>query len=105
MILETDSSSSVSHLLSGPTMTFRAFSVLASLLFAQPASGQERVSRTLPSGVEVVRDLKYASYGDRQLLLDLYLPGDRRSEQLPVIVVIRGGGWPGTTSSSNSPGL
>ena len=74
-------------------MTFRAFSVLASLLFAQPASGQERVSRTLPSGVEVVRDLKYASYGDRHLLLDLYLPGDRRSEQLPVIVVIRGGGW------------
>ena len=41
----------------------------------------------------MVRDITYAAYGDRELLLDLYLPAKRGEEPVPGIVVIRGGGW------------
>jgi len=68
---------------------------IASLTVAGAARGQEfeRISRTLPDGVEVIRDLPYASYGERALLLDLYLPTEQGQELLPSVVVIRGGGF------------
>lgn len=57
------------------------------------AQQQERISSDVPPGVEVARDIPYARYGDRTLLLDLYRPSSRGSNPLPTIVVIRGGGW------------
>ncbi|MEQ8791258.1 MAG: alpha/beta hydrolase [Pirellulaceae bacterium] len=60
----------------------------ASTTFAQrPAT-----PRRLPAGVTVHRDLQYAQVGDKQLLLDLYLP-EKADGPLPVIVGIHGGGW------------
>ena len=48
----------------------------------------------VPSSVRVVRDLVYARYGDRELLLDLYLPaGAPDRETVPGVIVVRGGGW------------
>ena len=59
------------------------------------AQGQEpqRIARELPAGVEVIRDITYATYGERSLRMDLYFPAERGSAPLPVIVVIRGGGF------------
>ena len=45
-----------------------------------------------PAGTKVERDIVYARVGDRELLLDLYLP-PKRSAPLPVIVWVHGGGW------------
>lgn len=43
--------------------------------------------------VEVKSDIPYAKYGDRELLLDLYLPRMQTDKKLPVLVIIHGGGW------------
>lgn len=54
----------------------------------------EPISRELPDGVAVTRDLAYATYDDgRSLMLDLYRPSSSQSAALPAIVVIRGGRW------------
>lgn len=58
---------------------------------AQPAFAQRQPPR-VPEGVKVVRDLEYATIGDKKLLLDLYLP-EKTDGPLPVIVGIHGGGW------------
>ncbi len=57
------------------------------------AQSPERISRRISDDVTVQRDLVYASYGSRELLLDLYLPSEREDVPLPTIVVVRGGGW------------
>ncbi len=44
------------------------------------------------SGISVARDLTYARYGATSLALDLYLPADR-SQPLPCVLVIAGGGF------------
>ena len=54
---------------------------------------QRQAGFTLPANVEVVPDLVYAVYGEKQLRLDLYLPKPRPAKPMPGIVVIRGGGW------------
>jgi len=46
----------------------------------------------IPTGTKVERDIVYARVGDRELLLDLYLP-PKGPAQLPVIVWVHGGGW------------
>lgn len=46
-----------------------------------------------PSSLRITRDLEYARYRDRRLSLDLYLPATESASPLPVIVVVRGGGW------------
>ncbi len=77
-------------------MTVRHAALLAvvfTLTTEIQAQTSERISRTLPADVEVTRDIIYASYGDRSLLLDLYQPAEREAGLLPAIVVIRGGGW------------
>lgn len=54
------------------------------------------------SRVRVQRDLEFAKYGDKRLLLDLYLPhvadrdsssSVRASDQIPCVVMITGGGF------------
>ena len=50
----------------------------------------------LPEGAKVERDIAYARAGERELLLDLYLPGEA-PRPLPVVVWVHGGGprrWP-----------
>ncbi len=54
-----------------------------------------RISRAEPvetDAVEVRRDVVYATYGDRQLHADLFLPRDRPT-QTAAVVVVHGGGW------------
>ena len=51
------------------------------------------ISRLIPEGVEVIKDIPYINYDDRELLLDIYKPAQWAGGQLPTIVVIRGGGW------------
>lgn len=46
-----------------------------------------------PSTLSVTRDLEYARYADRRLLLDLYKPPGTTTTPLPIIAVVRGGGW------------
>ena len=43
--------------------------------------------------VRVVPDLPYAHYGDRTLLLNVYLPAHQAKPAIPGVIVIRGGGW------------
>jgi acetyl esterase/lipase len=47
---------------------------------------------TMPDGVEVRKDVVYASPGGRDLHLDLYLP-DETTGPLPIVMFIHGGGW------------
>lgn len=56
----------------------------------------------LPEGAKVNRDIVYATIGDRQLRLDLYLPADRTSP-VPVVMWIHGGGWRGGQKGSAGP--
>lgn len=51
------------------------------------------ISRVIPDGVEVIKDITYVKYQDRVLLLDIYRPSNSGDEKLPTIIVIRGGGW------------
>ena len=66
----------------------------AALTHAQRGNPEGRaLQRALPESVKVERDIVYATYGDREVMLDLYLPKEPTSEKLPCIVVIHGGGW------------
>ncbi|WP_217651550.1 alpha/beta hydrolase [Mariniphaga anaerophila] len=47
----------------------------------------------MPSGVVVEKDINYVSYNNRQLFLDIYRPSNVGNEKLPVLIVVRGGGW------------
>ena len=42
---------------------------------------------------QTVRDVPYKQVADRPLLMDLYLPEERRSDKSPVIYYVHGGGW------------
>ena len=72
--------------------------LLVLFLLASPGGARAqtpaRVARSIPLGtVQVVRDLPYAQYGGRTLLLDLYRPADSVTVRRAPVVVIRGGGW------------
>lgn len=43
--------------------------------------------------VTVDSNIVYATYGERELKLDVYLPKNRRAESTPAILCIHGGGW------------
>lgn len=70
--------------------------VVPSLLTAQPAASNAArrvvVPAELLANLETHTNLTYASYGDRELQLDLYRPKGE-SKKLPVIICIHGGGW------------
>lgn len=59
---------------------------------ARPVGDAQRAF-SLPDSVRVERDIVYAQYGERKVLLDLYLPKEKPEKPLPCIVVIHGGGW------------
>ncbi|QGJ71350.1 Carboxylesterase NlhH [Planctomycetales bacterium 10988] len=85
-----------------PAMTFKirflAFLLSAGLLltttgFAQQRANQRtQVPQETLDRLEAHRDLTYAKYGDRELQLDLFRP-KQKTEPLPAIVCIHGGGW------------
>ena len=54
-----------------------------------PVEAQTPISRSLPSGVDVQRDLTYARYGARDLMLDLYTPAS--GQVAPFVVVVEAG--------------
>jgi len=64
--------------------------MLATVSYAQDP---EPISRDIADSVVVHRDLLYASYEDRHLSLDLYMPAQRDDTRLAAVVVIRGGGF------------
>lgn len=41
----------------------------------------------------IEKDIVYARYGTREVMLDLYLPKERPAAAIPCIVVVHGGGW------------
>ena len=45
--------------------------------------------------MKIIKDLPYAQYGDRVMLLDLYLPAAPTS-LVPAILCVVGGGWRST---------
>ena len=48
-----------------------------------------------PASVKVVRDIVYATYGERKVMLDLYLPKYKKAPagKIPCIMTIHGGGY------------
>ena len=77
----------------GVAVRFRLAFSLLTLCVSAYAQNPTPISRVIPEVVTVHRDLVYASYENREMLLDLYLPAVRSEMMLPAIVVIRGGGW------------
>ena len=70
----------------------------------RPKAGWGRqVTLKVPANVEVVPDIVYATYGGRQLKLDLYLPKPRPAKPVPGIIGIRGGGWQRGTRKGSHP--
>ena len=73
--------------------------LLAALALMLVASlpGQNRRRETPPyqppGGITAHRELVYASIGDRDLHLDLYVPKKTPSKPMPIVVWIHGGGW------------
>lgn len=53
----------------------------------------EPISRNLPENITATTNIVYATYEDRSLRLDFYELSDRDKTPVPVIVVMRGGGW------------
>lgn len=57
--------------------------------------------------VTILKNIEYGTYppgqGQRQLLLDLYLPQQATQNPLPTIIYIHGGGWL-EYSKENCPG-
>jgi len=69
--------------------------IIALIVFFSQTYAQERtpISRAIPDGVEVQKDIAYVNYKGRELLLDIYQPSNSGDEKLLSIIVIRGGGW------------
>ena len=57
-----------------------------------PASAAKSQIRT-PDSVKAVKNIVYAQYGSRKVMLDLYLPKQPQAKKIPCIIVIHGGGW------------
>ena len=73
-----------------------AFLAAEATAFAQPRNRP----RALPAGVERHADITYASIGDRDLLLDVYVPNPRPNRPIAAIVWVHGGGWRGGSKNN-----
>lgn len=56
-------------------------------------TGTTRIDPEIDARLETHADLTYASYGGRELQLDLYRSADMGKAKLPGILCIHGGGW------------
>jgi pectinesterase len=68
-------------------------STLLSFLIVLPLGAQQNPPYVQPAGVDVHTDIVYATIGDRQMHLDLYLPKTATATPMPAVVYIFGGGW------------
>ncbi len=50
-------------------------------------------SQTVPERIKEIKNITYVHYGNRALLLDLYLPKKNNKQQRPAIIFVHGGGW------------
>jgi len=58
------------------------------------AEAEARARRWGIPAAQIVHNVVYAEYGQRRLLLDLYLPPDRDpAVSLPAVIAVRGGAW------------
>jgi acetyl esterase/lipase len=64
-----------------------AFTILSDVLHAAPPK--------LPNGFKAVNDLSYTDKDNPRQKLNLYVPSEKPSEPLPIVVYIHGGGWEG----------
>lgn len=58
----------------------------------QTSNASNRPSTAIPETVHAHLDVVYATYGDRKLLADLFVPHDDKAAH-PAILVVHGGGW------------
>ena len=65
---------------------------LALLFLTLPVVAQQRPF-TPPPGIQVAKDLVYASTPEKELKLDVYRAKSAGKEKLPLVVWIHGGGW------------
>ena len=69
--------------------SFTIYSAAVSIRSTYPSA--RIVAPSLPQGVKVSKNIAYASYGKRQLRLDLFRP--RGSVLVPGVILLHGGGW------------
>jgi len=62
---------------------------------SRPRRGNQgrRTPLKLPDSVKVERNIVHATYGERKVMMDLYLPKNPPSGKIPCIMTIHGGGW------------
>jgi len=70
------------------------FLSLATWLMLPLAAQNQNPAFRAPDGVEIQRDLVYATIGERELHLDLFLPKNGNGP-FPAVVYVHGGGWSG----------
>jgi acetyl esterase/lipase len=59
----------------------------------QPAKTKKQPPFKLPDTVKIERNIVHATYGERKVMMDLYLPKDAPAGKIPCIMTIHGGGW------------
>ena len=80
-------------------MTLERFAILACAVCLPSCTGSSQNSVPL----DVIRDIEYAVRDGKPLGLDLYRPKGPRTEALPAVIWIHGGGWKsGSKSESES---
>jgi len=68
----------------------------------QDATVIKLASRPSADGLETHENLVYARWGDRAMVLDLYLPSENE-ELLPLVIFVHGGGWIRTSHRDYRP--
>jgi acetyl esterase/lipase len=65
------------------------------MVFTTSVFGAKRrtAKSKVPDSVTVARDIVYATYGDRKVMLDMYLPKNPPKGKIPCIITVHGGGW------------
>jgi acetyl esterase/lipase len=65
--------------------------------FIKPAKAE------LPSTITLKKDVVYAEFGDRKLHLDLFQPQNKRTNKLPAVILVHGGGWKSGNKNMQAP--
>jgi acetyl esterase/lipase len=86
-------------------VVFAVSALVVSVCGMANAEATDPTGAKLPEGLKVERDIVYAKVGERELLLDLYLPEDKAARLLPVIAWVHGGGWRSGSKGSGGRAL
>ena len=63
----------------------------------------KKINRDFSKDVEYKKDLVYSTIGKRELHIDIFQPKNRNDKQLPVLLIIHGGGWRAGNKSMEWP--